>query len=160
MRTETNSKHRYNREASHATQNHPAMCAYTYNSGRYCIEAPVDNKAPPFVKLDVIGSADFDDFISNGVNPDQLVLVACLREDDNACRNATQLLEHVNGTLASRFPADKDTGESKSPYVIVKFDMAVGFSLVLTVLLVWPWPMWTHLGVFDLLCVHRRVASW
>lgn len=60
-------------------------------SGRYCVDLEVDTPPPAFKKLPVISRAQFDDFLSNVVPSDQLVMVACLREDSPACRVAAQV---------------------------------------------------------------------
>lgn len=126
-------------------------------SGRYAVDLEVEGKPPAFKKLPVVSAAQFDDFIRNVVPPDQLVMVACLREDDPACRTACQvggcrmlcfgfthlttchvvcvipspqLLEHVNGTLSQSFTASSQRGMAGCPYRVVKFDMASSRFLV------------------------------
>ena len=75
-------------------ERHPALKRSIHMknaSGRYAVDLEVEGKPPAFKKLPVVSAAQFDDFIRNVVPPDQLVMVACLREDDPACRTACQV---------------------------------------------------------------------
>lgn len=100
-------------------------------SGRYCIDVPVENKGTVFRKLPVVRARNLDRYLDEVARPQQLVLVACLRDDDPLCRRAQQLLEHVNGSLASQYPDDPNTGKrddgaappNPCPYRIIKVDM-------------------------------------
>jgi len=88
-------------------------------SGRYSREAKVKGPDANFKKLRLVTSATFDKTVNEEAAPDQLVVVACLRKDDLACRKAEQLLEKVNGLLSI-----KHAKEGVSPHLLTKFEMS------------------------------------
>lgn len=72
-------------------------------SGRYSrdIVAPTTNPMPQVKRLLRITASSFVDFLTEKCRADQLVLVACLREDSRECRHAENVLELVNEMIHS-----------------------------------------------------------
>ncbi len=92
--------------------------AITRNSGRYnaAAEGHVPSTGPTGAtrqtKLHTVPMAEMDGLLKHTstaptgqvVHPEQVVLVAVLRDDESASRVAQSLLEHVNGTLSAMYP--------------------------------------------------------
>ncbi|KAH9100129.1 hypothetical protein LEN26_016149 [Aphanomyces euteiches] len=72
-------------------------------SGRYSIDIQVPGGAaqPEGKKLQRVSACRLDAFLKDDVALDQLVLVACLRDDDARSRQAEKTLELVHGLLES-----------------------------------------------------------
>ncbi|KAG9409727.1 hypothetical protein AC1031_020038 [Aphanomyces cochlioides] len=72
-------------------------------SGRYSIDIQVPGGAaqPEGKKLPRVSACRLDAFLKDDVAMDQLVLVACLRDDDARSRQAEKTLELVHGLLES-----------------------------------------------------------
>ena len=92
--------------------------AITRNSGRYNAAAAshVASAGPSGTtrqsRLHTVPVQQLDQLVQNtqttpvgqAVHPEQVVLVAVLREDESSSRVAQSLLEHVNGTLSAMYP--------------------------------------------------------
>lgn len=103
-------------------------------SGRYSKEIQVPGGQPcaKGKQLTRIHGPNFDEFIKLQAPRDQIVLIACIRADDRACRKAEHVLqianeEIQNGTTGA--PTEKARvglqydAENDSMYKIVKFEM-------------------------------------
>ncbi|OQS06226.1 hypothetical protein THRCLA_01721 [Thraustotheca clavata] len=103
-------------------------------SGRYSvdIQVPGGPAMPKGLRLEVISAATFDDDVASHCGTDQLLMVACLREDDRLSRQAEKVLELINEILSEKQEELKQHAFSQSimsnilnrKYCIVKLDLA------------------------------------
>ncbi|KAF0714783.1 Aste57867_3689 [Aphanomyces stellatus] len=103
-------------------------------SGRYSvdIQVPGGSAAPEGKRLDRVAAHHLDEYLKDECPLDQLVVVACLREDDRLSRHAEKVLELVNEILADSqgdlsshvLPQSLVAGIVNCKYRLVKLDMA------------------------------------
>lgn len=123
-----------------------------HNSGKYVDDRPIVRMHEDLVfrPLQSVAPHQLAAALQHSARGGQLVLVACLRDAESWSRTTQQLLEHVNGTLATAFPDDpqfehalsgdgsgssgssSDSGARASgrgrlcPYKLLRVDMAGG----------------------------------
>ncbi|ETW03736.1 hypothetical protein, variant 1 [Aphanomyces invadans] len=103
-------------------------------SGRYSvdIQIPGGSAQPEGTKLEVVSGHQLDDFLKDDCATDQLVVVACLREDDLSSRKAEKVLQLVATILAHpqedlsphALPQAIVAGIVNAKYRLVKVDLA------------------------------------
>ncbi len=69
-----------------------ADCSVLACSGRYSLDVPIQTRDPVFKKLASVTSSEFDAFVGSPLKSGQLVLIACVREDDPYCRRIMQVM--------------------------------------------------------------------
>ena len=62
-------------------------------SGRYSLDCEVERRPTRMKSLTLLSSTTFDRYLAEEVGPDELLLVACMREDDHSSGHAAQLLQ-------------------------------------------------------------------
>ncbi|ETV72620.1 hypothetical protein, variant 2 [Aphanomyces astaci] len=103
-------------------------------SGRYSvdIQIPGGSAQPEGTKLEVVAGCRLDGFLKDDCASDQLVVVACLREDDLTSRQAEKVLQLVATILADpqgdlschALPQNIVAGIVNAKYRLVKVDLA------------------------------------
>lgn len=113
----------------------PAVLRFA--SGRYTRDMPVERGGLPMLRLPLLRPANFDDFVTDVVRQDQLLIVLLCRGDSQEHVWAEQLMEYVHGALAVaactsqglRWPDETPHPDSMA-YRMCKFEMAQSRFLV------------------------------
>ncbi|EQC34950.1 hypothetical protein SDRG_07748 [Saprolegnia diclina VS20] len=118
----------------HANPVLPRTAVLCNASGRYSvdIQVPGGSAVPMGLRLEVVSASHLDEFLVSDCGTDQIVLVACLREDDRLSRHAEKVLELVHQVLGEKpdelqqhaFSQSLVANITNHKYRLVKVDLA------------------------------------